>query len=350
MKILIASVHFGIGHVAHLKAYINLTKSCGYTVRAYLNEDYKKYIEQYDDFILESESDLKNYKPDIVLLYNTGFENLHFMKICKNMNSRVLFVLHEPYMGMKELLKEGSYCIKQLVASVLNTYICSKADVVILSSKYASENCKKYMKNAYKKSVLFPLIFQDGFIKSGERRYFSFIGGFGHAHGADIYLDFVKKSCEDNNILFQIATRTNIEKELENPCIDKMIKQGRLIVKQGRPLTSDEIDAAYRNSICTWNCYRRSTQSGVLPNSFMQGTPVIASNTGSFKDYVISEKTGVLINESSYDEIYSGYKKIYQNLEKYENNCRELFKNQFYYDMQVDKFKQIVSSIKGIGE
>ena len=66
----------------------------------------------------------------------------------------------------------------------------------------------------------------------------------------------------------------------------KMQDEGQLLVQQGRPLTEEEMSAAYRRSVATWNGYRRSTQSGVLPNAFMQGTPVIATKLGSFEEFV----------------------------------------------------------------
>ena len=92
-------------------------------------------------------------------------------------------------MGIRELLKDGDYCVKEAVGSMLNSYLCSKADLVFLSSKYAIENCKKYMPRAYKKSAEFPLIFQDSFLMKGKRKYFSLIGGYAYSHGSDIFLD-----------------------------------------------------------------------------------------------------------------------------------------------------------------
>lgn len=85
----------------------------------------------------------------------------------------IVYVLHEPFMGIENLLKEKGYITKAVGATALNYWICLKSDKIILCSYYAEQNCKIYMKNAYKKRILFPLIYPDDFMDTYERKYFS---------------------------------------------------------------------------------------------------------------------------------------------------------------------------------
>lgn len=346
MKILICSVHFGPGHTAHLDAYKHLLDECGFESALYLAPAYLKLFsdEKIKKHIITSLEDALKFKPDVVWLYNIGFEDRKFIRAFKQ-RSKLVYVLHEPYMGIHEILKEGKNIPYMVVAALLNAWICSQSYRVVLSSEYAVANCKKYMPGTYRKSLTFPLIFPDKYIATSERQYFSMIGGYSDPHASDEFLDFVKESYQKNTIKFQIATRTDIGEKLKNPVLQKMMHDGRLLVHQGRPLTEDEMNQAYRRSICTWNAYHRSTQSGVLANSFMQGTPVMATHLGSFEEYVKNGKTGVFVDDYKYKTIFNAYQQIEQNVETMSRCCRDTFLERFYYRSQIKRFKEIIENL-----
>ena len=347
LKIMVCSVHFGAGHTAHLSAYQKMLKECGFDVALYLSDQYMKLFHNMQGQVFFNLQDAVAFHPDIILIWNTGFENINVIKAFKKIHSLIVYVLHEPFMGITNLAKEKGYILKGTAAMLLNYWICMKSDKVILCSHYAEQNCKKYMCNAYKKSVLFPLIYSDEILKNYDRKYFSKIGGFGFAHGSEQFLAFVKNSYKRNNISFQIVTRANIDDRLKHPIFQKMIKMGRLIVQQGRSLTEEEMNHAYRISICTWNGYLRSTQSGVLANSFMQGTPVVATHLGSFDEYVKDGYNGAFIDNFTYESIFHAYQQIASNIDAISSNCRDTFLNNFYYKNQEARFKDIVKEIIG---
>lgn len=345
MKIVIASLHFGAGHTAHLEAYMKLAAHCGYESALYLNKRYLELFEDTDFRLLLDEDELKAFKPDIVWIYNTGTENFKLIRTAKAMGCKIAYVLHEPDMGIKDLLKEGSYIPKQIAGTFVNRCICRYSDKVILSSERAISNCGKHMKMAYRKSAFFPLIFPDRYIEGVDRKYFSLIGGYAAAHGSDEYLSFVKECCGRGNIFFQIATRSDISDKLEDSAFREMIKTGQLIVQQGRPLTEAEINMAYRRSVCTWNGYKRSTQSGVLANSFMQGTPVIATRVGSFEEYVVDGTNGVFIDGFGFDDILRAYEYVAERSKEMTEKCRETFLDKFCCLKQTQNFKNIVREL-----
>ena len=248
-------------------------------------------------------------------------------------------------MGIHEILKEGKNIPYMVVAALLNAWICSQSYRVVLSSAYAVANCKKYMPGTYQKSLTFPLIFPDKYISTSNRQYFSMIGGYSDPHASDEFLGFVKESYQKNTIKFQIATRTDISEKLKDTVLQKMMKDGRLLIQHGRPLTEDEMNLAYRRSFCTWNAYHRSTQSGVLANSFMQGTPVMATHLGSFEEYVKNGETGIFVNDYSYKTIFNAYLQIVQNVETMVQYCRNTFLERFYYRSQIKRFKEIIEAL-----
>ena len=344
MKVLIASVHFGAGHTAHLQAYQKLSEECGFETALYLNKGYMKLFNDLQGRVFFSEDEVKTFKPDVIWIYNTGTENIKLIKLAKSLNSKVVYVLHEPYMGFRELMKDGNYWWKQGAACVLNDWICKNSDKVVLSSKYAAKNCRQYMHGAYKKHVMFPLIFEDEMV-DGTRQYFTMASAYDDPKASDEFLNFVKESAHKNDIKFQIATRTEISEKLNDPVVQEMMDSGRLIVQQGRPLTEDEMNMAYRTSIATWNAYKRSTQSGVLAHSFMQGAPVIATHVGSFDEYVVDGKTGTFIKNYGYEEIFNAYRRIEDNLEAISGNCRKAFLHRFYCKNQQERFKKIVEGL-----
>lgn len=348
MKIMIVSLHFGPGHIAHLKAWYKMCRLCDYDASMYVNKEYNKFFDCNKYKMLLSLDKIEEYKPDIVLLYNFGIENLQFVQWCRKNRIKVIYVLHEPYMGVRELLKDGTYIFKQATACILNYIICNKATRVMLCSDYAVTNCKKYMRVAYKKHIRFPLIFEDEYLETDveERKYFSLIGTYASSKGSDLFLRFIKESvCAGYDIDFQIATRSDMSELLNEPVFKNLIESGKLIVQQGKAMTQSEINEAYRRSLCCWNGYRRSTQSGVLPNAFMMGTPVLASRQGSFEEFVRPGENGEFIDASSLTSIYDAYIQIKQNSEHMTNKCRENFLEKFSVQSQMTKFKSIIREL-----
>lgn len=349
MNILIVSMHFSPGFIGHMKAWYKLSEECGYNVKLFFDQKYAKYfdISEYNYTTELKEVDV--FRPSIAVVQNTGFENVEFFKWSSKHNCKIFYILHEPYMGMKELLKDGSYLAKQAIACILNVWLCAKATRVILCSQYAEENCQKYMKGAYRKKAFLPLLFLDDYRQNEDvdREYFSMIGTYAEPHGSDVFIKYIKEAYENGSKQkFQIATRSDITEMISEPVYKKMQDDGQLLIQQGRPLTEEEMSAAYRRSIATWNGYRRSTQSGVLPNAFMQGTPVVATKLGSFEEFIKPGNTGVFINDFECATITDAVCKVQKNGKSMNKECRDFFLTHFYYRNQIEPFKNIVEEVK----
>lgn len=346
-NILIVSLHFSPGFISHMSAWYKLCEQCGFMPLLYGDAQYSKYYENTEYRFTTKAEIVESFKPDFAVVQNTGFENVKFFKWCKKKGCKILYILHEPYMGFKELLKDGTYCLKQAVACILNVWLCNRSEKVIVCSQYAEDNCRRYMKEAYKKAVRFPLLFMDEFSEEGEeRKYFSLIGTYATSKGSDLFLKFMKDSVSKGyKINFQIATRTNLTEQLKDEILQRLVCDGKLIIQHGRNMSTDEINGAYRRSICCWNGYRRTTQSGVLPNAYMLGTPVLATKLGSFREFVTPGQTGVFIDNENTESIYQGYLKVKANSKEMSEECRKYFIENFFYGSQEQRLKEIINSI-----
>jgi glycosyltransferase involved in cell wall biosynthesis len=109
----------------------------------------------------------------------------------------------------------------------------------------------------------------------------------------------------------------------------------RIVVHCGRPLSNDEINLCFAQSICVWNVYRRSTQSGILAKATMFGTPVLASEAGSFREFITDHQNGRLLRDASLDTVLQAYEDIRSNLNRYTSLSREKFLTTFYYKSQL---------------
>ena len=350
MEIFISSLKFSPGHLSHIIGYARLFKEIGYKVTLWLHESYKKMMPE-KDFQVMWYPDFFPKNIDILFLYNASIVNHVVCKKLKQSSAKIIYVYHEPWESFEQYLKEGlKQALKASVAHYYSTRVLKYTDLVIVSSNYAlklySRNDKKYNDNV----VMIPLLLDDELkqeIDFSKKEYVSYIGHAVKGHTFDKYIELIKWIYTSGSTMkFEIATRTDIGKMIKNDeTLQKMINSGTLRLSYGRPLTNSEINQAYERSFCVWNVYRRSTQSGVLPKAFMFGTPVIASNVGSFPEFVRNGENGYLVNDYDFKNIYQRLLGIRENILTMSMNCRNTFENTFYWKAQITKMKEVLESL-----
>ena len=107
-------------------------------------------------------------------------------------------------------------------------------------------------------------------------------------------------------------------------------------------MTTEEINRHYRESVLTWNAYKRSTQSGVLPNALMQGTPLLVSDRPDVRECITDGREGRIIS-IPYDneEIMRAYGYIRAHLAEIEAHARDCFLTHFHYSVYQDLAKKV---------
>jgi len=353
MKIYIASLKFSPGHFSHVIAYSKLFSELGFETNLLISKDYSKMIENSDVPVSFFEDKIPEFNADIILFANPSTINHKMAKLYKKNGTKILYLYHEPFDSIPEYLKEGlKQTIKAIGAHYFSVKLLKLSDLVIVPSNFALNLYKKSdMKYCRNVSVI-PLLFDDEHgnnIDINDKEYFSYIGHAVIGHAFDIYLDFIKYAYKkEYKMKFMIATKTDLSDILsKDKIIQEMVSKNVLKITHGRPLKNSEINEAYKKSFCVWNLYRRSTQSGVLPKAFMFGTPVLASNIGSFPEYVKNCKNGYIVETSDlkkYEKLIQSIQNIQNKLDFMSLEARKTFENTFYYMSQIKNTKNILSS------
>jgi len=351
MRIYISSLKFSAAHMSHMIAYAKLFEYMGHDPIFWLDKGYQKMIMEQETFPTVWYTGAVPTDAKAVLLYNPSVSNSKVSKKLERHGLKLLYVYHEPWESFQQRLKEGlKQALKAFVAHYYSTRVLKYADIVIVPSNYAlklyNKSDEKYNKNV----IMIPLLFDDELTSKldvSKKEYFSYIGHAVRGHMFDKYIELIKWIyTSGSNMKFEIATGTDIRRTIrKDAIIQKMISTGALKLSYGRPLSNLEINQAYERSFCVWNVYRRSTQSGVLPKAFMFGTPVIASNLGSFPEFVRDGENGYLVDDYSFESLYKKLILVNENIGIVSQNCRNTFEKTFYWKAQVDKMRQIIENV-----
>ena len=77
----------------------------------------------------------------------------------------------------------------------------------------------------------------------------------------------------------------------------------------------------------------------------MMGTPVLATNIGSFREFVEPGITGEFIDIKDFDSIYKGYQRLCKENKSISKRCRMKFLEQFWFGNQCEKFVEILNTM-----
>jgi hypothetical protein len=352
MNAVIISHRFNPGHLWHLAASFKLLIEAGFDARFFWNPKFSSFAEGKYDQVLTNRSDLLRLnKGDLVLVWFPSMTALLDMLLVRIFSkATVIYVLHEPFSSIRSYRESGFGWLKTLkiaLISIVNYALVACAHRVVLPSTAAFAAYRgRYSKT--KPSALFPLMFDDvatTILPVEMREFVSYIGTVAEDHAFD---QFLKYACwymdanpNDRRIRFLIATRSALSQEIRqqlSPYTDK----GLLFIQSGRSLTNVEIGNYYARSLVVWNAYRRSMQSGVLPNAYMYGTPVLITRL-TRNEYFIDRVTGVEI-ETDYDanQIKAAIDIITTNFYEYSKACRRIFLDSFFYRSFAPKFIKFV--------
>lgn len=354
-KALIVSLNFSPGHWSHMIALAKLLEELQIEPSFLLEERYKEFIKSPLEYrVYYSKEVVLTTFFDVAFIQNPSTKNHTFVSELKQVQEiKILYIYHEPKDRFINTLKEGiKGFIKAVAAHQFNKKVLKLVDAVILPSEYGLRQYQqydaKYNKNAWVVPLLFDDEAQEALQSWSERNYFSYIGTAAKAHNFEAFVGYMKYHWKrKTNFKFLLATKSDLTGLLSSQkWIAKMQRVGKLEMLHGKPLSNKEINACYAKSLCNWNIYSRTTQSGVLPKAFMFGTPVVASPLGSFPEYVKTGFNGEFIsNAKRFTEIDKVFEKIRDNFDKYSENARNTFLKTFYYRANISKLSDILSIV-----
>ena len=349
-KVAIVSLRCNPAFIQHLIAFAKATRELGYEAGFILDPGYRRFPEltgitnSYED---SGSSEQNGWTTAIFL--NVAVENWKLAKQLKASSTKLLYVYHEPWQFSFDYVKtEGiAATARAILAHRASVPMLKTADTVILESQCGMDAYQRMGTRFNQNFAHLPQIYDDDapsdFLGSlTGKRYFSFIGALCRSHGFDQYVAYMRRSLErGSNVKFLIASRQPLPDHVAN---DPLIRTNRekVEIRCGRPLRNDEMNRCYEESFCIWNLYRRSTQSGVLPKALMFGTPVIATDTGSFREYIQDGVNGRFALADDSEGISAALNDIQERIVFFAENCRKTFLGTFYYRSRLADLQRLL--------
>ena len=339
-RALLVSLRSNPAHIQLMIAYAKAIQALGLEAVFLLDPAYSRFSELGNAApVLEYGKTHLDHHWDCAIFMNPSLRNLETARALKKHGTRVLYILHEPWqMSARYIKDEGLRAAGMAILAHRSTVpVLRAADHIILPSQYGLRVYQSTDARYNSSASCIPLLYDDDLrddIPSliRTKRFFSYIGNPCRAHGFDQFLNVVRHSFQRNlDTQFLIASGGH---PLPKKCLSDPIfarNAHRLEIQSGRRLSNDEINGYYAQSICVWNVYRRSTQSGVLPKAFMFGAPVLCSEVGSFPEFVTSGRNGEIVPASDPECIIDEFRRFQEDLVSYATQCRRDFMSTFYY-------------------
>lgn len=249
--------------------------------------------------------------------------------------------LHEPDKKISELLPFGLFQgIYFFIVLMFNRWSVRNADHCFLPSDFALKRFKAAYPTKSDFCSILPLAFPKIETSPRDRIYCSYIGHINRGKGIDLFLgivDYCHK--QDLDFKFQIVSSTFSEPWLSQA---KKYEKINLKIVSKNYITDLEIAEANRSSFVVICPYRSVTQSGVVANAFMQGTPVIGSNIGSLPEVITQGKTGYIVSDlCNYSLIVKYLKSCIDKIHEFEPYCI----NDFNKNYSVDTIKIVLPNL-----
>lgn len=345
--VLLASLHFSPAFASHLVAYAKGYQALGHSVTFLIHPSYRIFgeLEATAPTLVAAAGEDFDPKPFTHALFqNMAPANAALAGRLKTLGRKVIYVYHEPWESLGTYLgTEGAFStLKLALAHRFSVGMLRVSDRIVLSSQRALEIYRQGDIRYNPTTTYIPLLFDDeysGEVSSG-RQFVSYIGTICQGHAFDAFVRFMEHSA-DRGLDFRFLLASRSPQPTTSAFERTAHKLGnRLTVQCGRSLTNDEINQFYLQSFCTWNLYRRTTQSGVLPRAQMLGTPSLASPVGSLPEFMRDGMEGVFLPEITPQTIQDAAGRIRNDLDRYSLNCRSNFLRTFHYQANLENLRE----------
>lgn len=349
MQAVLASHRFNPGHLSHLLANARLLGDAGFAVLMRWHPRFSAMAEASSHAAVTLSQVLALKAGDVYVLWFPSLGGLRDLLLLRLAGRpvHVVYVFHEPFTSYRSYRSGGFSRVKAAkvyLIHLISAAIVHLSNTVILPSHNALAAFEQRYAASKASSMVLPLMFDDESAGSmpqrSGRRFVSYIGTIAEDHAFDRFVDFAQSALSQgrpDSPSFQIATRSRLD-DATRLRLAPFIASGRLKVQEGRPLTNDEINAAFGSSLVVWNAYKRSMQSGVLPKAYMFGTPVLVSehNTSEFFE---PGRHGMLVSGCCAPyELETAVAAIEQDFDRISAACREAFLTHFHYRASASAF------------
>ena len=249
---------------------------------------------------------LRKIKPDIVHITHFQVWCIFLYLLRPIFKYKIFYGVHDNPFEPKE---ESVFLM-----NFFEKFFVKKADLILTYSNFMKESIKKYVQN--KTIEVLPLGIHSDLCPKFEKKFNSnkesldvlFFGRIENYKGIDTLVrayEILKK--ENLEIKLTIAGRGKIDKDLENK-----INELDIIFKNYW-ISNEELCRLIENCDVLVAPYKNATQSGMVSVALAYGVPIIATNVGSFSEYIKDGVNGFLIDVDDYLTLAEKIKVLYQN-------------------------------------
>lgn len=349
---LIVSLKFHPGHFSHLVANYRLLEEAGFTPVLYLHPRFARMDERREFRTVTSPRELEALAPRLAVFWFPNLRNVtEILRLRLRWRTRIVYVFHEPFETFARYRRRGfspMRIAKIWLINLVNVAVLALSHEVILPSGSAWRRYDEAYSWLGLPASLVPLLFDD---EAGQdipvevKEYIAYVGTIAPDHAFERFVAFAQQALAEGwfpGHRFAIATGSTLAAPTR-AMLQPLVESGELVLVDGRPLTTTEINAFYRTSAIIWNAYHGSMQSGVLPKAFMFGTPVI-SRAGNANEYVTDGVTGVLVHDTADTGALRGaVQRVLDHQAAFTSACRAVFLDTFFYRNYARVFDRVAA-------
>lgn len=270
----------------------------------------------------------QKHPPNFICIYNPHPLNPSLAKnVRKHFPDAILSLyLHDPYKPDKKpygLAKSAYIRMAESVQSFTIRYM----DYIISPSEYSSTLFRQRYPKFKGRNYIAPLLVPDTKKKGNKnRRFCSIVGGAHPATGHDTFIELVNYASKKGmDYEFALISSSNIEKFTAS--LNEKAKERVKIINKNI-IKDSEIDEVIRESYAVFRLDREVTQSGVVPVSYMNETPVIARNIPGLTQHVWHEKTGYIVPfDCSSENLVKAMDYVRDNFAELSRNARKSYED-----------------------
>lgn len=233
--------------------------------------------------------------PVFLCFYNPHPLNIVISRLIKRKfpEAMTALYLHDPYKPDKTPYGKLKGAYIQMVEFIQGLTV-KYTDYVISPSEYSARLFMNKYPTFKGRNYIAPLLIPDQQISGNrEPRFFSIVGSAHPATGHDTFIELVNLVAEKGlNYKFALISSSNISRYLE-----KLSEQARknLKVINKKIITDSEINEIIRESYAVFRFDREVTQSGVIPVSYMNATPIIVRDIPGLTQHVKHGENGYVV-------------------------------------------------------
>ena len=193
------------------------------------------------------------------------------------------------------------------VAKELNSFACNKK---IYKSELPIYDCYKNQDTIDIKSL------RAEFNYSQRNKVLLFFGYVRKYKGLDVLLEAMSDLISSDNSFRLLVVGEFYDNENNYQAIINTLNIRNYVQIINRFVSNEEVEKYFMLSDCVVLPYKDATQSGVLNIAYGFQKPAIVTNVGGLAEFVDNEKTGLIVNICSKEEIVNGINRFYKLGEK----------------------------------